>query len=143
MVSLKYFPFKYGAHVCFAGLLMFLLTFHAKGSVQQPCQDSDLEVSAATTLPSGFSPSPALITFKKHIKDSRRIIAACLAFPLPLGFIGVHRVFLGTRPYVPVIYIATLGGCLGIIPFVDFCAILFSPDLEQYIGNPRIFMWIK
>ncbi|HXC04225.1 MAG TPA: hypothetical protein VNZ86_05690 [Bacteroidia bacterium] len=77
------------------------------------------------------------------MKDHKRFIAACLAFPLPTGFLGAHRIFLGTNPYIPVAYVATLGGCLGVIPAVDFFAILFSRDLDQYTNNPRMFMWLK
>jgi hypothetical protein len=75
--------------------------------------------------------------------DNRRIIAACLSFPLPVGFLGAHRIFLGTGPYVPVMYIATFGGCLGAVPLVDFFVILFSKDLEPFMNNPHLFMWVK
>jgi TM2 domain-containing membrane protein YozV len=89
------------------------------------------------------SPEPLSLRFKTKLRDNRRLIAACLAFPLPLGFLGAHRVFLGTKPYIPVAYTGTLGGCLGIIPFVDFWVILFSKNFEQYMNNPKFFMWVK
>jgi hypothetical protein len=81
--------------------------------------------------------------FLFRMKDNRRLIAACLAFPLPTGFLGAHRIFLGTGPYIPVVYIATLGGCLGAFPLADFLAIVFTKDLNRYINNPKIFMWLK
>ncbi len=89
------------------------------------------------------SPNPFRQRFRKKTADNRRLIAACLSFPLPLGFLGVHRIFLGTNPYVPVAYAGTLGGCLGAVPLADFFVIVFSKNLEQYTNNPRFFMWIK
>lgn len=76
--------------------------------------------------------------------DNKRSIAAVLAFPL-LGIVGLHRIYLGTKPYVPVVYIATLGGCAGILPLIDFCVILLSDKetFESYQNNPRVFMWAK
>jgi hypothetical protein len=89
------------------------------------------------------SPNPFAQKFRKKAADNRRLIAACLAFPLPVGFLGAHRIFLGTNPYVPVAYAGTLGGCLGAIPLVDFFVIVFSKNFEQYENNPRFFMWIR
>jgi TM2 domain-containing membrane protein YozV len=89
------------------------------------------------------SPNPFAQKIRKKAADNRRLIAACLAFPLPVGFLGAHRIFLGTNPYVPVAYAATLGGCLGAIPLIDFLTIVFSKNFEQYENNPRFFMWIK
>lgn len=79
------------------------------------------------------------IHHKKH-----RLIAALLAFPL--GVFGLHRAYLGTSFYVPVIYIFTLGGGLGVLPFIDFMMILLSKDEEfhtKYTHNRYIFMWRK
>jgi|GEM_PF-1118555 len=68
---------------------------------------------------------------------------ALFAFPFPFGLVAAHRVMLGTKPWVPIVYIATFGGCFGILPLIDFCVILCSKDITQYENNPNIFMWIK
>lgn len=74
-------------------------------------------------------------------QDKNKVTAALLALPLPLGFAGVHRIYLGTKPYMPFVYIGTLGGCFGILPFVDMMVILIDDDLEKYVDNPKVFMW--
>lgn len=79
---------------------------------------------------------------KKSIRK-KKIVSAICAFPFPLGFVGAHRVMLGTKPWVPVVYVATFGGCFGLLPLIDFCVITFSKDIEQYENNPNIFMWAK
>jgi hypothetical protein len=56
---------------------------------------------------------------------------------------GAHRVILGTKPWVPVVYVVTFGGCFGVIPLIDFFVITFSKDISKYEDNPAIFMWLK
>ncbi|OFY83431.1 MAG: hypothetical protein A3F72_20525 [Bacteroidetes bacterium RIFCSPLOWO2_12_FULL_35_15] len=73
----------------------------------------------------------------------KKIISSLCAFPFPLGFVGAHRVMLGTKPWVPIVYVATFGGCFGLLPLIDFCVIIFSKDIAQYENNPTIFMWVK
>ncbi len=79
----------------------------------------------------------------KADQNKKRFVSALFAFPFPFGFMGAHRVMLGTKPWIPVVYVATFGGCFGLLPLIDFCVITFSKNLEQYENNPRLFMWIK
>lgn len=79
-------------------------------------------------------------------KDERlkeKLLAGFLSFPFPMGFLGAHRILLGTKPWVPVVYVATFGGCFGLLPLVDFCVIMLSDDVTKYENNPNIFMWVK
>lgn len=62
---------------------------------------------------------------------------------LLLGHFGVHRIYLGAAPNVPVIYSSTLGGGLGLLPLLDLIAILSTKDLEQFSNNDKVFMWSK
>jgi TM2 domain-containing membrane protein YozV len=71
-----------------------------------------------------------------------KLIAALLAFPI-IGVLGLHRAYLGTSPAVPMLYIATIGGVFGILPFTDFVLILLCKDVNAYAHNPKIFMWNK
>src|ERR1700740_1575121 len=67
---------------------------------------------------------------RKTRRLNKKITAAILAFPFPFGIVGLHRIYMGTKPYVPVVYIATVGGVFGILPFIDFCAITLDKDFE-------------
>ncbi|MCW3084832.1 MAG: hypothetical protein JWP12_2198 [Bacteroidetes bacterium] len=80
---------------------------------------------------------------KPDAEKKQKIISAMLAFPFPFGFMGAHRVMLGCKPWIPVVYVATFGGCFGLLPLIDFCVILCSKDIKQYENNPHIFMWLK
>ena len=75
----------------------------------------------------------------------KKRIAAVLAFPFPFGLLGLHRVFLGTKPYIPFVYIGTLGGCFLILPIIDFVAILSANEetFKAFENNPRVFMWTR
>ena len=89
-------------------------------------------------------PNPVFKLFKKKQRLNKRITAAALAFPFPFGIVGLHRIYLGTQPHVPVAYIASLGGVFGILPFIDFCAIMLdSSAFESYKNNAQVFMWLK
>ncbi len=60
-----------------------------------------------------------------------------------VGYLGIHRAYLGTSTGTIVAYILTLGGC-GIVAFVDWVVLLIglvNDDIEQYIDNPKFFMW--
>ena len=45
------------------------------------------------------------ITIRKT-RENKKVIAAILAFPFPFGMLGLHRIYLGTKPYMPFAYIA-------------------------------------
>ncbi len=72
---------------------------------------------------------------KKRTKG-KAILMAVLTGPL-----GGHRLYLGTKPYVPIIYAVTLGGGFGLLPAVDIVVIILSKDLTQYYNNPKVIMW--
>lgn len=82
-----------------------------------------------------------IISITKERKE--KLMALALAFPLPLGILGAHRIYMGCKPYVPVIYIATLGGCFGILPLIDFAIMAGSNDLSPFENNNKVFMWLK
>lgn len=88
-------------------------------------------------------PSPLFRLFHDKQKRNKKITAAVLAFPFPFGIVGLHRIYLGCPPYVPVVYIGTLGGVFGALPLIDFFVIVFDKNFENYLNNPQVFMWIK
>lgn len=88
-------------------------------------------------------PNPIFQLFRKKQKLNKRITSAVLAFPFPFGIVGLHRIYLGTKPHVPVAYVASLGGVFGILPLIDFCAITFGKKFDTYRDNGKVFMWVK
>jgi hypothetical protein len=50
-----------------------------------------------------------LITLlQKATVENKKVTAAILT--LTLGMLGVHRIYLGTAPYIPAVYLFTFGG---------------------------------
>ena len=78
--------------------------------------------------------------FKKE-----KLIASILAFPIPFGFSGLHRIYLGSEPWVPVAYLLTGGGGFGLLPLLDFIFIVSADEEEfrRYENNPNFFMFAK
>ena len=62
-----------------------------------------------------------------------------------LGGFGVHRHYMGTRPWMWAIYTFTVGGIFGIVPFVDLIveivATVEDNSIARYCGNTSFFMW--
>lgn len=81
----------------------------------------------------------------QHIdqNNQRKVKITASILALTLGPFGVHRLYLGTTPLIPVVYVATVGGGVGILPFIDFVAIVFSKDISPFLNNNQIFMWVK
>ena len=88
-------------------------------------------------------PNPIFQLFRKKQKLNKRITSAVLAFPFPFGMVGLHRIYLGTKPHVPVVYIASFVGACGILPLIDFLMITFGKDFDTYRDNGKVFMWVK
>lgn len=71
---------------------------------------------------------------------------ATTAFVLSIfvGYLGVHRLYLGTTMTTFILYLITGGGC-GILATVDdillLIALIQSSPIDAYIDNPHLFMW--
>ena len=61
-----------------------------------------------------------------------------------LGGIGVHRVYLGGKGSLILIYFITCGGIFGIVPLIDWIVLLVGAikgDISQFVNNDAFFMW--
>lgn len=74
-------------------------------------------------------------------KPSRNHRVNAILLAIALGPFGVHRLYLGTHPRVPVIYTLTLGGGLGVLPIIDIITIATTKDLDRFINNDKVIMW--
>ena len=110
-------------------------------------------VFSPTPLESGLSTIPApkdkipkwkikLLKFALK-KTGNNVRYTAVALAAALGPFGVHRLYLGTVPLVPVAYTLTLGGGLGILPATDIIAILATKDLTPFLNNSKVVMWAK
>ncbi len=108
--------------------------------VNSTCESFDKDVELYTINNDSFQYIP--VTIHKTWKN-KKAIAALLAFPFPFGILGLHRIYLGTKPYMPFAYMGTLGGCFGILPLIDFFSILMADDdaFKRFENNPKVFMW--
>ncbi len=135
------FSFIANAHFCNANS-------NLNNEIYLDCTVEEIQsIASGTSIEFKHSPTRIKL-FKKHKlkfkKESfNKVTAAIMAFPIPFGIVGLHRISLGTKPYVPVIYIATVGGCFGVLPLIDFFVILFDKNSDNFVNNPHVFMWVK
>ncbi len=80
--------------------------------------------------------------FKPLIKNRENTRHIAILLDCTLGFFGVHRMYLGTDPKVPVFYTLSMGGG-GLLWLVDLGILIAHKDIEPYMNNPRMFMWAK
>lgn len=74
--------------------------------------------------------------------DPNPWVAFALAWVL--GGIGVHRVYLGGKGSLILIYFITCGGIFGIVPLIDWIVLLVGAikgDISEYVGSDKFFMW--
>jgi len=85
------------------------------------------------------------LTLYHSEKDSikNKVIASILAFPYPFGMLGLHRIYLGANPIIPILYFVTFGGLMGILPFIDMMVLILSKDTKPFFKNSKILMWNK
>jgi len=74
--------------------------------------------------------------------DKKPVVAFILAWVV--GFLGIHRAYLGTAGGVIVGYILTCGG-LGIVALIDWIVLLMEvieeKNFSKYVDNKKFFMF--
>ncbi len=99
--------------------------------------------ACAEISPLDFMPAAAVPAAASLASGSPSPIASFLLCTF-LGEFGVHRHYMGTRPWMWAIYVFTGFGIFGIVPLVDWVMLLIGlvdDDISPYVGNTRFFMW--
>ena len=82
--------------------------------------------------------------YTQHLSTKDPILAWLISFPA--GILGLHRVYLGTDVKTVLLYIATAGGFLGIVPMIDWILLLRgiqTGDISRFVNNRRFIMWLE
>lgn len=62
-----------------------------------------------------------------------------------LGWIGIHRMYLGSSDWMWAYYGITVCGIFGIVPLVDFIVLIVAgvqDNVGQFCNNSNYFMWM-
>ena len=106
--------------------------------------DAVVENAVAISPMSLMAELPASVPASASISSSKSPVAAIL-LTFVLGEFGVHRHYMGTRPWMWAIYTFTVGGIFGVVPFIDFImeivALAEDNSVGRYCGNTKFFMW--
>jgi TM2 domain-containing membrane protein YozV len=135
MLSISKIEFKILSRLLLGGFFVFI-------SQGLKAQDTLFlnEVQNIEEVSSSKFRSKAVKIIHKVSNGNEKLEASLLA--ITLGAFGVHRLYLGTKPVVPVFYCLTLGGGFYILTLIDVGVIVFSKDLEKYKDNDKIVMWL-
>ena len=78
------------------------------------------------------------------LNDSTTIVkkdkTAAIFMAATVGFLGVHRFYLGTSLPTMIAYVLTFGG-FGIVTIIDLVQLIIADDISPYANNPNFFMW--
>lgn len=106
--------------------------------------DAVVENAVAISPMSLMAELPASVPASASISSSKSPVAAIL-LTFFLGEFGVHRHYMGTRPWMWAIYTVTVFGIFGVVPFVDFIvmivALVEDGSVGRYCGDTRFIMW--
>lgn len=100
--------------------------------------EASAEVSPLELMPEAPVPAAASLSTASVSPAASFILCTFL------GCFGVHRHYMGTRPWMWAIYTFTAGGIFGIVTFVDWVMLLIGvvdDDISKYVGNTRFIMW--
>ena len=125
-----------------AVLAVTLSASAANYKVDDDAIDALIEASAEVS-PLDLLPAAAVPTAASLSSGSAEPVASFLLCTF-LGGFGVHRHYMGTRPWMWAIYTFTGFGIFGIVPFVDWIMLLIGlidDDISQYCNNTRFIMW--
>jgi TM2 domain-containing membrane protein YozV len=116
-------------------LLLFLLCGKVSAQLNTFYQENELEMILNSISDLEYFGEET----EETVRENRKLVAVGLA--ILLGPFGGHRIYLGTKPHVPVIYTLTMGGGFFILPLVDIILILVNKDLSKYEDNHKVIMW--
>lgn len=88
-----------------------------------------------------LKPAKKINSLKPNLKEDKKWLA--LIITVLAGMLGGHRLYLGTKPWIPALYLFTFGGGFLLLPIIDFFVLLFAKDIQPYLDNPNFFMWIR
>ena len=137
-------------------LLIALVAFFAITTVASAASYTLDEAAVDSAIESAIAVSPSVLMSElpSALPASNPAAASLSAEKSPvaailltffLGEFGVHRHYMGTRPWMWAIYTFTVGGIFGVVPFIDFIveivATVEDNSVARYCGNTSFFMW--
>ena len=117
----------------------------ASYTVNDEAVDALIE-AAAEVSPMGMEAvSEAMATAGATVSSGNGDAVVGILLNFFLGGFGIHRHYLGTRPWMWAIYTFTIGGIFGIVPFVDFIVqildLVEGAGAGRLAGNTKFIAW--
>jgi len=123
-------------------LLVFSLLFSCH-LVFASTTSYDCQTSTINSNLNYFSGNTGPLSDTLSKNEFTKIKLTAISLAITLGVFGVHRLYLGTKPNVPIVYTLTLGGGFFVLPIIDIVYIILAKDIQQIRNNDYVFMWNK
>jgi hypothetical protein len=97
-------------------------------------------VEVNSTFNLDVSSSAEFFSQSSTLNDKDPLVAILL--DIFVGGLAIHRVYLGGRPTLILLYFITCGGIFGILPLGDLIVLAVNyDDISAYVGNDKFIMW--
>ncbi len=125
----------------FGAASMAISTFASAERYRISDESVEALFSASTLVTQHINLNPlGVLTTAAVQKEKDALVAILLDFFL--GWIAIHRVYLGGKPILIFGYLITCGGIFGIVPLIDLIVLAINfDDISQFVGNSKFFMW--
>lgn len=128
-------------------IVLFTITCTTVRAGKYQIDDKALDQTFASASPVSLSaigaavlPGASDMTNPAFTSEKDPLVAIVL--DIFVGWLGIHRFYLGTEPLTGIGYILTCGGIFGIVPLVDLIVLAVNyDDISPYVNNPKFFMW--
>lgn len=124
-------------------LTLVVAVSNAKASNSYFVNEAAVEKVFANSIetPVSFSLTESSL-FNQQAQLSEKDPIVAILLDIIVGGFGIHRVYLGGRPSLILIYFITCGGIFGIVPLVDLIVLVINyDDISAYIDNDKFIMW--
>jgi TM2 domain-containing membrane protein YozV len=99
-------------------------------------------LSTGVELSSDFDLNTAPVYFSQEQLKAEKDPLVAILLDFFVGGLAIHRVYLGGKPSLILIYLITCGGIFGIVPLVDLIVLAINyDDISAYVDNDKFFMW--
>jgi TM2 domain-containing membrane protein YozV len=126
--------------------LLAFSTSYANNSSKYFVNDEKIENVMQESTQIDFTVDSAQLEMLMNSESIQQDKSAWVAFAIAfvVGGLGIHRVYLGGKGSLILIYIVTCFGIFGVVPMIDWIVLLVGAikgDISQFIGSDKFFMW--
>jgi TM2 domain-containing membrane protein YozV len=131
-----------GMVVLFCFLFISKLCIAKTNSIVENCAQQQVQIVTIEGKNYTIESLADTVLFHSTTKGQTKQKLKAALLTVALGMLGAHRLYMGTKPWVPIFYVCTFGGVFFILPIIDLVAVLTCKDITKFYNNKKVLMWL-